>query len=50
MRKIALGLVAAFALVQPSVAAEWLTDLAKAKAQAKAENKLVLVNFTGSDW
>ena len=50
MRKIALGLVATFALVQLGVAAEWLTDLAKAKTQAKAENKLVLVNFTGSDW
>jgi len=28
----------------------WLTDLAQAKAQAKAEHKLVLLNFTGSDW
>ena len=28
----------------------WLTDLPKALAQAKAENKLVLVDFTGSDW
>ncbi|MDB6124038.1 MAG: trxA [Pedosphaera sp.] len=30
--------------------AEWLTDLPKAKDQAKAENKLVLMDFTGSDW
>jgi thioredoxin-related protein len=28
----------------------WLTDLPKAQAQAKAENKLVLMDFTGSDW
>lgn len=28
----------------------WLTDLDKAIAQAKAENKSVLVEFTGSDW
>jgi len=28
----------------------WLTDLDKAQAQAKAENKLVFINFTGSDW
>jgi protein disulfide-isomerase len=28
----------------------WLTDLPKAQAEAKAENKLVLLNFTGSDW
>ncbi len=29
---------------------EWLTDLAKAQARAKAEKKLVLMEFTGSDW
>ena len=28
----------------------WLTDLDKAKAQAAAEKKHVLINFTGSDW
>ena len=28
----------------------WLTDFAKAKAQAKAEKKDLLVDFTGSDW
>ena len=28
----------------------WLTDLPKAKAQAKAEGKLVLLDFTGSDF
>ncbi len=28
----------------------WLTDLPKAQAQAKAEKKLVLLNFGGSDW
>jgi len=29
---------------------QWLTDLAKAQALAKAENKMVLLDFTGSDW
>src|SRR5258708_34422983 len=29
---------------------EWLTDLAKAQAQAQAEKKLVFMDFTGSDW
>ncbi len=29
---------------------EWLTDLSKAQAQAKRENKLVLMDFNGSDW
>lgn len=28
----------------------WLTDLPKAQAQAKAENKLLFLDFTGSDW
>lgn len=28
----------------------WTTDLTKAFEQAKAENKSVLVEFTGSDW
>ena len=28
----------------------WTTDLEKAFAQAKTENKAVLVEFTGSDW
>ena len=30
--------------------AAWLTDYDKAIAQAKAENKAVLLDFTGSDW
>jgi thioredoxin-related protein len=29
---------------------EWLSDLPTAQAKAKAENKLVLMDFTGSDW
>lgn len=28
----------------------WLTDLKEAKAKAKAENKELLLDFTGSDW
>jgi thioredoxin-related protein len=28
----------------------WLTDFAAAKAKAKAEKKLLLVDFTGTDW
>src|SRR5690348_11884172 len=30
--------------------ANWLTDLPAAQAAAKAEKKIVLINFTGSDW
>jgi len=29
---------------------QWLTDLPQAQAQAKVENKTVLLDFTGSDW
>jgi protein disulfide-isomerase len=28
----------------------WLTDIEKAKEQAKKESKAILLNFTGSDW
>ncbi len=30
--------------------APWLTDLPAAQAEARAENKLILADFTGSDW
>src|SRR6476659_2600507 len=33
-----------------SESVEWLTDAEAAQAKAKEENKLVLLNFTGSDW
>jgi len=29
---------------------DWLTDMPKALAQAKQDKKMVLVDFTGSDW
>src|SRR6267143_1283019 len=51
MKKIALGLVLGWIAFQVAAAeGEWMTDLAKAQEKAKAENKLVLVDFTGSDW
>jgi protein disulfide-isomerase len=51
MRKIAIGILACGALLQAAAAElNWLTDLPKAQAKAKEENKLVLLDFTGSDW
>ena len=51
MKKILITLLAATVLWQTNAAeATWLTDLPKAQAQAKAENKIVLLDFTGSDW
>ena len=41
-----VGLVASNALADQS----WLTDYKQAQEQAKASNKLVLLDFTGSDW
>lgn len=40
----------ALVALAPAWAAEWMTDLEAAKAKAAAENKAVLVDFTGSDW
>jgi len=28
----------------------WRTDFEKAKTEAKSEHKLILLNFSGSDW
>ena len=51
MKKIAIGLLMCVAALQLSAAeGQWRTDLPKAQAQAKAEKKLVMLDFTGSDW
>jgi len=51
MRVIAHALFAVFAGSQIAMAdLPWLTNLPQALAQAKQENKNVLVDFTGSDW
>ena len=50
--KTLLSIIALAGLVSSAFAAKegWLDDLEKAKAQAKAENKKILLDFTGSDW
>jgi protein disulfide-isomerase len=51
--KTFLSIVMTVALTSMAFAATkegWLDDLEKAKAQAKAENKKILLDFTGSDW
>lgn len=50
MKKLILGTFAALAVVAATAGEAWLTDLPKAQEQAKAEKKLVLLDFTGSDW
>ena len=50
-KKIVVGLLAAWAVWQVHAADDlWLTDLPKAQARAKMENKMVLIDFNGSDW
>ena len=45
-----MGVAALTASAFASTPEGWSTDLEKAFAQAKAEKKSVLVEFTGSDW
>jgi protein disulfide-isomerase len=50
MKKWAMSLVCFMMVAQAGAESVWLTDLPKAQAKAKEENKLVLMDFTGSDW
>jgi thioredoxin-related protein len=51
MKKVALCLLACWVAWQVGAAEDlWLTSLPKAMAQAKAEHKMVLMDFNGSDW
>jgi protein disulfide-isomerase len=51
MKKLLIALLAVAAFGRVNAAENiWLTDLPKAEAQARAENKIVLMDFTGSDW
>jgi len=51
MKQLIMGVVASLAIVTANAAElKWHTDLPAAKAKAKADNKLVFLEFTGSDW
>jgi thioredoxin-related protein len=50
LTSMAASLALMAALTTQASEAKWLTSLPDAKAQAKAESKLVFVEFTGSDW
>ena len=51
MKKLILGLLTGWLALQTGVAEmKWTTDLPAAQKKAKEEKKLVLMDFTGSDW
>jgi len=51
MKKVLLGLIMGWVAWQVSAAdVNWLTDFTAAQKKAKDEKKLVLMDFTGSDW
>jgi len=51
MKKVTLCLLTCWAAAQVAAAeGDWTTDFPKAKAQAKTEKKMVLMDFNGSDW
>jgi protein disulfide-isomerase len=51
MKKVAIAVLAFWALLNVNAEdLQWMTDLPKAQAKAKTDNKLVMLDFTGSDW
>lgn len=50
MKKLIFGILCCLMVARAGAETLWLTDLPKAQAKAKEENKLVLMDFTGSDW
>ena len=48
---LALAVIAGFWITASAAAdPDWQTDYKKAQGAAKTDNKLLLLNFTGSDW
>jgi thioredoxin-related protein len=45
---VAISIMASIACAHAEL--NWLTDFDAAQAKGKSDNKLVLLNFTGSDW
>jgi len=51
IKKLTIGLVVICSLLRAGAEeSQWLTDLPRAEAEAKKKNKLVLIDFNGSDW
>ena len=51
VKKLSIALLAICPLLQGCAEElQWVTDLPKAQAQARSENKLIFIDFNGSDW
>lgn len=51
MKKLLIGLtLGAFLTAAQASEVHWMTSLPKAIAKAKANKKMVVIDFTGSDW
>lgn len=50
MFRQSLSLLAASLLLLPAFGAEWMDNFNAAKKKAQTEKKLILMDFTGSDW
>lgn len=50
MKALTLSILLLATIAAQAVEGVWTTDVPKAVARAKAEKKLVLLDFTGSDW
>ena len=50
LHRILAACAAALLIVAYASAADWTEDYSSALAKAKKEHKLLLLNFTGSDW
>lgn len=50
MKALPIAVALLLSAVSLMAKADWSTDYAASLAKAKAENKMVLMDFTGSDW
>jgi protein disulfide-isomerase len=50
MHRVLAGCAAALLVAASARAAEWTEDYSSALSQARKEHKLLLLDFTGSDW
>jgi thioredoxin-related protein len=50
MKSFSVLLLSFFLFANVAKAGDWVTDLEKAKQEAAASGKMIVLNFSGSDW